>query len=348
MRILHIAPFEEPVPPKKYGGVELVVYNLVEEMTRLGHEIYLIASGDSKVSCNLIPIVPRSLRSHYTHADISQWRDFMKVYQIPKILKTIAEIKPDIVHNHFAWRFIQFSDFIACPMYTTVHGPITSIHERYTYADHKNHNYISISDNQRKAMPELNWVKTIYNGINVDKFEIGKDSERDYFAFLGRVSPEKGLKEICQVILNSPYKLVIGAKVDKVDEDYFEQEIKPLIDGKKIKFIGEVNHKGKVKLLKHAKGLLLWLNWEEPFGLAVVEAMACGTPVIVNPRGSMPEIVVDRKTGYLVDSLDEMRKRLDDSGKINAMDCRNLVEKKFSHVVMTKQYLELAGEIIDE
>lgn len=346
MRIVHIAPFEEPVPPRKYGGVELVVYNLVEEMNVLGHEVHLMASGDSKVSANLIPLVPKSLRAMYDQSEIDEWRNFMKVYQIPKAIEMINKIQPDIVHNHFAWRFIQFERFIDCPMYTTIHGPITSIHERYTYADHPDHNYISISDNQRKAMPELNWVKTIYNGIDVSKFEVGKKEDRKYFAFLGRISPEKGIKEICETIKKTNHKLVIAAKVDTVDKKYYDEEIAPLIDGKQIKFIGEVDHKGKNKLLKNAKGLLLWLNWEEPFGLAVVEAMACGTPVIVNKRGSMPELVVDGKTGYLVDTLEEMQARMDDVDKIDPEACRSHVEKYFSHTKMTKDYLDLAGKII--
>ncbi len=348
MKILHIAPFEEQVPPVKYGGTELVVYNIIEEQVRLGHEVYLIASGDSHTSAKLIPVMPKSLRATYSPEEIDKWREFMKIFQIPKIIRTINEIKPDIVHNHFAWRFVQFHDFINSPMYSTIHGPLTSNKERYTYDYYKDQNYISISDNQRKAMPDLNWCGTVYNGIQVEKFEFNENAGRDYFAFLGRTSPEKGLKEICELIKKTKYKLKIAAKVDTVDVEYFEKEIKPLIDGDQIEFIGEVDHKAKVKFLKNAKELLLWLNWEEPFGLVIIESMACGTPVIVNKRGSMPELVVDGKTGFLVDSLDEMKDKMGEVSKINNKDCRIHVEENFSSVKMTKDYLTLANKIISQ
>jgi glycosyltransferase involved in cell wall biosynthesis len=345
MRIVQVAPLEEPVPPAKYGGTELVVYNLCEEMTRMGHEVYLFAAGDSQTSATLIPIIPKSLRNSYSRDQIDTWRDFLKIYHISTVLKLIKEINPDIVHNHYAWRLIQFSDFIDCPMYTTVHGPITSIHERFTYAHYPQANYISISNSQRLAMPELNWVKTIYNGIDTSLFDVAKRSERDYFAFLGRASPEKGLKEICTMIRQTKFKLKIAAKVDTVDEAYFTQEIKPLIDGKQIEFIGEIGPNEKNEFLRRAKGLLLWLNWEEPFGLVVAEAMACGTPVIANPRGSMPELIVDGVTGYLVNSLDEMRERLSQVSSLSPKTCRQHIEKNFSAHTMAQEYLSLAGRL---
>lgn len=344
MRIVQIAPLEEPVPPSKYGGTELVVYNLVEEMTKLGHEVFLLASGDSKVSANLIPIIPKSIRKQYDPQEIDNWRNFLKFYHISSILKTIRDLQPDIVHNHFAWRLILFESFIDCPMYTTIHGPISSVHERYGYSKNPQANYISISDNQRKAMPELNWVKTIYNGIDVNAFKVGP-KKRDYFAFLGRTSPEKGLKEICQMIKKTSHRLKIAAKVDSVDQAYFDSQIKPLIDGSQIEFVGEVGHEGKVELLSQAKALLLWLNWEEPFGLVVPEANACGTPVIVNPRGSMPELVEHGKNGFLVNSLDEMQIRLDQTQTLSSQACREVVMRRFSAEIMAKEYLRLAGRL---
>lgn len=345
MRIVQIAPLEEPVPPRTYGGTELVVYNLIEEMVALGHEVFLLGTGDSQTSANLVPIVEKSIRTMYKQDEIDTWRSFLKIYSIPKILKKINEIKPDIVHNHCSWRLVQFSDFIECPMYTTAHGALTSIHERYTFANNPRENYVSISDNQRLALPEINWVDTIYNGIQVDAFKPKRESKRDYFAFLGRTSPEKGLKEICMMIKKTNYKLKIAAKIDTVDKAYFEAEIKPLIDGAQIEFIGEVNHQQKVDFLQHAKGLLLWLNWEEPFGLVVIEAMAAGAPVIVNRRGSMPEIIEDKKTGFLINTIDEMQHALDNVVKISSKDCQTHVEKHFSARKMAQSYLDLAGKL---
>lgn len=345
MRIVQVAPLEEPVPPKKYGGTELVVYNLCEEMTRMGHEVYLLAAGDSRTSAKLVPIIPQSLRSGYSAKDIDVWRNFLKTYHISTVLSMIREINPDIVHNHYAWRLIQFQDFIECPMYTTVHGPITSIYEQFTYAHYPEANYISISNNQRLAMPKLNWIKTIYNGIDTHLYEVGQHSDRDAFLFLGRISPEKGVAEICEMIRQTTHRLIIAAKLDSVDRSYYEDRVRPLIDGKQISYVGEVGLKRKQALLKSAKALLLWLNWEEPFGLAVVEAMASGTPVIVNRRGSMPEIVVDGQTGFLVDSLAEMQDRLSKVHRLDPLVSRHRVERHFSATQMAKEYLTLAGKL---
>jgi glycosyltransferase involved in cell wall biosynthesis len=346
MRIVQVAPFEESVPPKKYGGIEVVIYNLTEELVKQGHEVYLLASGDSQTSAHLVPTIEISLRNRYSPEELAPKRDWLKFYHTATVLKKIREIKPDIVHNHLSWRFIQFSDLIDYPLMTTCHGPLNSLPERFTFSRHQSANYISISDNQRRAMPELNWIKTVYNGIAVEDFEVGARSGRDDFLFLGRTSPEKGLKEICQLILKTSFKLKIAAKVDTVDEKYFNQEIKPLIDGRQIEFIGEVGHQEKVKLLKQARALLLWLNWEEPFGLVVTEAMACGTPVIVNKRGSMPELVEDGKTGFLVDSLAQMQAALKRTMTIKPQACRQRVEQHFSATKMAANYAAVAEELV--
>jgi glycosyltransferase involved in cell wall biosynthesis len=344
MRIAVIAPVEEPVPPLKYGGTELVVYNLCEELVKKGHEVYLLASGDSQTSAHLIPLVPISLRQTYSVSEIDKWRNPIKIIQLATVLKEIHQLQPDIVYNHQGWRFVPFIEFVNCPVYTTIHGPLNTDNEVYTYEHFPQTPIISISHNQRKAMPKLNWVKTIYNGIDVNRFSVGESKDRNYFAFLGRTSPEKGLKEVCQMIKQTRHSLKIAAKIDTVDIPYFDQEIKPLIDGHQIEFVGEIGPDDKAEFLKKAKGLLLWLNWEEPFGLVVVEAMASGTPVIVNKRGSMPEIVVNGKNGFLVNSLAEMQERLDQVNHISAQDCRSHVEKNFSTKKMAQGYLELAGK----
>lgn len=344
MRIVQVAPLEEPVPPKTYGGTELVVYNLVEEMTKLGHEVFLLGTGDSHSSAHLVPIVPVSLRKAYPPPADTAWRNYLKLYHLSTILKQIRDLEPDVVHNHFGWRLLPFVSFIDCPVFTTMHGPLGSEYEQYGYQNNPDANYVSISNNQRKAMPQLNWVETIYNGIDVSAFPVGK-GKRDYFVFLGRTSPEKGLKEICQMIKTTSHRLKIAAKVDVVDREYFENEVSPLIDGKQIEFIGEVDHQGKTKLLAKAKALLLWLNWEEPFGLVVPEANACGTPVIVNPRGSMPELIQPGENGFLVSSLDEMKSKLDEVDRIDPKKCRSIVESRFSSKIMAKAYVHLASEL---
>lgn len=347
LKILQIAPIEEPVPARKYGGIEQVVYNVTEELVRQGHEVYLMATGDSVTSARIIPIVPKSLREMYAGPDLNKWRDFYKMYYMGRVLKNIAWIKPDVIHQHLNWRFAMFSDLVTTPVITTVHGAITTMEEIASYSLFPNSNYVSISNNQRKALPNLNWVKTIYNGIDLSTYEYS-DKKGDYFAFLGRTSPEKGLAEIVRVIKKSPYKLKIAAKVDNVDKAYFEKEVKPFIDGRQIEFLGEVDMEGKNKLLKNAKGLLLWLNWEEPFGLVMVEAMATGTPVIVTSRGSAPELIKNGKTGFLVKSVDEMEKRLSDVDKIKPADCRTHVYQYFSREKMAADYTGLMERLVNK
>ncbi len=339
-----IAPFEEPVPPHKYGGTELVVANITEELVARGHEVYLAASGESKTSAQLLPIVPQALRA-LPREEFDKTRDYRKFAGMAKILQFIKDVNPDIVHNHLNWRLVTFSDFITQPMMTTTHGPLTSVFERLSYTSFPRGNYISISDNQRKALPEINWVRTVYNGIDTSKFELG-EGKGDYFVFLGRTTPEKGLAELCKLFSGTKHRLKIAAKIDPVDQEYYDSKIKPFVDGNQIEYVGEVDHEGKNRLLKDAKGLVMWLNWEEPFGLVVVEAMACGTPVVINARGSMPELIVDGKTGFLVNTLEEMKQKLDEVDKIDRHACRRHVEENFTVAKMVDSYLEVAEQLI--
>ncbi|MDQ3008517.1 MAG: glycosyltransferase family 4 protein [bacterium] len=342
MKIVLVAPIEEPVPPAKYGGTELVVSNLAEEMTSRGHEVYLLAAGDSKTTAHLVPLVPVSLRKKYSSSEIDTWRSTEKLLSISRVLREIKNLKPDVVFNHMGWRLVPFDEHIECPVYTTIHGPLTSPSEILTYQQYPGAKLISISDNQRLAMPKLNWVRTIYNGIETSLFHQQQSTDRSYFAFLGRTSPQKGLKEICQMILKTQHRLKIAAKVDNEDAQYYESEIKPLIDGQQIEFVGEIGPAEKTAFLHAAKGLLLWLNWEEPFGLVVAEAMACGTPVIVNRRGAMPELVRNGETGYLVNSLDEMQSHLDKVAAINPKTCQQYIQDNFSSQRMAQNYIDLA------
>lgn len=343
MRIILAAPIEEPVPPAKYGGTELVVYNLCQEMVNRGHEVFLLASGDSQTSAQLIPLAPISLRKAYKAPEIDAYRNVYKIISIARCLKEVQNLQPDILFNHIGWRLAPFIQFINCPVYTTIHGPLDTVPERFTYEQYPLTSLISISDNQRLAMPQLNWEKTIYNGIDLNQFIAPSHNDRSYFAFLGRTSPEKGLKEICQMIKKTRHHLKIAAKVDSVDMPYFKKEVEPLIDGKQIEFIGEIGPDQKATFLQNAQGLLLWLNWEEPFGLVVVEAMASGTPVIVNRRGAMPELILDGQTGYLVNTLEEMKNSLDKVDLLRPENCRRHVLKHFSAQRMTSDYLALAG-----
>lgn len=347
MRIVQLTAIDEAVPPSKYGGTERVVYNLCEGLVKQGHEVYLLSTGDSKTSAHLIPIVDKSLRQKFSIEEIDAWRPFYNYYNVARSLELIREIKPDVVHNHIGWSFVQFEKMVDCPVFTTIHGPLTYLPELETFKLFPDANLISISNNQRKAFPQGNWVKTIYNGIEVDKFSPG-NGEGGYFAFLGRISPEKGIAELCKMIKDTNHKLKVGAKLDSQDRQYFKDEVEQYIDGDQIEFLGELNHKEKNELLMNAKGLLLWLNWEEPFGLVVPEANACGTPVIVNKRGSMPELVEEGKNGFLVSTIEEMREKLDQIEIIDRAACRKYVERRFSVEKMVKEYVKLSELLVDK
>lgn len=346
-----ISPVEERVPPRKYGGTELVVYNLVEGLIKNGHKVTLAASGDSITSAKLFPLAKNALRTRFNgHDQALKLREAFKYIAVARALKLASQKKFDIVHNHIGWRVMPFSFFIKMPMITTLHGPLTDYYQRTVYSQFKKANLISISNNQREPAPDLNYIATVYNGIEVDKFSFD-NKPRDYFAFLGRISPEKGIYFAIKAALKAKVKLLIGAKIDVVDQKFYQSKIKHLIDSKQIKFLGELTHKQKVKLLKNARAVINPINWQEPFGLVMTEAMACGTPVIATRRASAPEIVVDGKTGFLVDPKNPIPgivksiKKLD---QIKREDCRKHVEDKFATTQMAAGYEKAYEKVIRE
>jgi len=345
MKIVLIAPFEETVPPKKYGGTELVIYNLAQELTKRNHEVWLIACGDSKTNAKLLPVFPKPLRA-YPEANDMKSRDSLKYIGVGKVLENLKNIKTDIIHNHLGWRLLPFLPIIKAPVVTTLHGPLDTLHQKLVYGRFKDANYISISFNQRKPMRNLNFVGNVYNGIEIEKFPF-TEKVGNYLAFLGRMSPEKGPLQAIEAAKRAGLKLKMAAKVDAVDKDFFESIIKPLIDGKQIEFIGEVGHKRKTEFLKNALALLAPIQWEEPFGLYFIEAMACGTPVISFNRGSVPEIIKDKKTGFIVNSAKEMADVIKDIDRINRIDCRKHVEKNFTLEKMTSGYEKIYNKILN-
>lgn len=339
MKIVQLSPFEEPVPPKKYGGTELVVYNLCEELINLGHEVILLASGDSTTRAKLVSIFPKSIRK-LPEAHDMKIREALKFMGVGTILRLLKEIKPDIIHNHMGWRMLPFSPLFNAPFVTTLHGPLDVEYQRFVYGKFSGSSFVSISNSQRKPFNKLNYAATVYNGIDTALFPFSEKTN-GYFAFLGRMSPEKGPVQAIKLAKKAKVKLVMAAKVDAVDEPFFNKDVKPLIDGKQITFLGEVGHAGKVKLLKNAIALLAPIQWREPFGLFFVEAMACGTPVIVYEQGSAREIVDNGKTGFVVKTEKEFLDAIKRIGRIKRRDCRERVENNFSSAIMAKNYLRV-------
>jgi glycosyltransferase involved in cell wall biosynthesis len=338
MKIAVLAPFEESVPPKKYGGTELVVHNIVENLVKMGHNVTLLATGDSKTAAKLVPIFKQSIRKLPDAQDMN-YRQALKYMGVGQVVDYLVQNKFDVIHNHIGWRVLPFAPILTAPVVTTLHGPLDISYQRHVYGQYSKANYISISLSQRKPMPELNFIANVYNGIEISKFKF-YPKPQDYFAFLGRMSPEKGPVQAIQIAKKAGVKLVMAAKIDAVDVAYFNKEVKPLIDGKQIKFIGEVDHAAKIELLGNSKGLIAPIQWEEPFGLFFVEAMACGAPVIAMRRGSVPELVIDKKTGYTCKTISEAVSGVKNIDKISREASYKHASTKFSAHQMTLGYVE--------
>ena len=347
MKIAMLAPVEEQVPPKKYGGTELVVYNLAEELVKMGHDVTLFATKDSQTSAKLFPVFPRSIRSMKKAKDMNI-RSSLKMVGVGKVVSYLNEEQFDIVHNHIGWMLLPFLDIIKSPVITTFHGFLKIPYQAEIYSRYTKANYVSISHNQRQSsIVDLDFIANVYNGIDVSKFKFFP-KPKDYYAFLARISPEKGAAEAIRIAKEAGVKLIMAGKIDSVDEEYFLTNVKPHIDNKQVVFIGEVGHEEKVKLLGNAKALLAPIQWEEPFGLFFIESMACGTPVIATRRGSVPEIIKDKKTGYIVDTIEEAVKAIKNIDKIDRKNCFDHVNKNFRRDMMAKDYLEAYKKAIDK
>ncbi|HDP70522.1 MAG TPA: glycosyltransferase family 4 protein [Actinobacteria bacterium] len=340
MRIAQLAPVWERVPPIKYGGIEAVVYLMTEELVKRGHEVTLFATGDSKTSAKLSSVY-QTKPSRELLVEGNQIPDLLHV---TPVFKRADEF--DLIHNHAGYVGIALANLVSTPVLTTLHGPFT-IENRSFFETFKDAVYYnSISDAQRNGLPDLNYIRTVYNAIDVDQYKFESKKE-DYFLFLSRISPSKGAHLAIDVAKRAGIKLVVAGKIDPGgDTEYFEEKIYPQVDGEQIKFLGEVTDKRKKELLRDARAFIFPLQWSEPFGLVMIEAMASGAPVIAFPYGSVPEIVVDGENGFIVESIDEMVKAVTKIDEIDSFKCRNYVEKKFSAPRMVDDYEEIYQKII--
>jgi glycosyltransferase involved in cell wall biosynthesis len=307
MKIALIAPIEETVPPQKYGGTEWIVYHLAHGLGKKGHTIDLYTTGDSPKEdyYNIIPTIEKSIRTDPIIGQNSRLRETHKLLAYSRMIHLLQKNNYDLIHNHAGWRFLLFSPSFQIPILTTHHGPLSIPYENIVFKNYKDYPYISISHNQRRDLSALNYAATIYNGINIDDYSFYSHAEQNApMFFLARMSHEKGAITAAQVAHKLQHTLLVAAKVDTADIEYFQQ-FKPYIDDKHVTFYPEIGLKQKIELLQKARCLLLPIQWEEPFGLMFTEAMACGTPVITYSRGSAPEIVVDGITGFLVNQSEE-------------------------------------------
>ncbi|MEA5616972.1 glycosyltransferase family 4 protein [Cronbergia sp. UHCC 0137] len=340
MKVAQIAPLWERVPPPAYGGIELVVALLTDELVKRGHEVTLFASGDSLTLAKLISVHPRALRLDTHVKDTSIY----ELLQIASVYERAEEF--DIIHSHIGHTSLVYTNLVKTPTVHTLHGIFTPDNEKiFKYA--KKQPYITISNGQREPRLELNYVATVYNGIDVSSYEFyPQPTDPPYLAFLGRLSPEKGVHLAIEIAKKTGWRLKIAGKVDRVDVEYFETEIEPLIDGKQIEYLGEANHAQKNVIMGGAVATLFPITWREPFGLVMVESMAAGTPVIAIRLGSTQEIIADGKTGFLCDTVQECIEKIDKVGELNRYACRDHVENHFSVQKMTDGYEAVYQDIL--
>lgn len=340
MRIAQLAPLWERVPPLRYGGTEAVVSLLADELVRRGHQVVLYASGDSETLAELRSVYPRSLRMAEVEGVIHSPAGYEWVH-VANALKDHAQF--DIIHNHSGELPMAMSSVVPTPMLSTLHCAITP-DAQFVWANYPWF-YNTISRASKRTCPDRNYLGFVYNGIDVASFPYDEDKE-DYLLFLSRISPEKGPVTAIQVAKMLGKKLIIAGKVDKVDREYYHRVVEPLIDGNLIHFFGEANGEQKRELYRKAMVVLMPLDWEEPFGLVMAEALACGTPVIAFPRGAAPEIIRDGVTGYLVGSVEEMARAVYRLDRIDPKVCRQHVQEHFDVPIMADGYLDLYERIL--
>ncbi len=333
MRIAQIAPLAESVPPKLYGGTERVVSWLTEELVARGHEVTLFASGDSKTSAELVPCAPRGLR-------LAGVRDHTASHlvMLDEVRQRADEF--DVLHFHVdLLQHVLFRD-MAHKCLTTLHGRLDLPDIQPVFRVFPEMPLVSISDSQRAPMPPgLNWLATVYHGLPPSLLPFNPRGG-DYLAFLGRISPEKGPDRAIEIAKRAGIPLKIAAKVDRADLSYFEERVKPLLDHPLIEFIGEINEREKRDFLGNALALLFPIDWPEPFGLVMIEAMSVGTPVIAWRRGSVPEIVADGVSGFIVNSIEAAVAAVERAPLLDRGAVRAYFEARFTASRMAKDYLD--------
>lgn len=334
MKIAQVAPLCEAVPPKLYGGTERIVSYLTEELIALGNDVTLFASGDSVSRAQLVAPVTQALRLDPTCEDMIA----PHLIQLADVVMMADEF--DFIHFHTDYLNFLLSEYLKTPHLTTLHGKLSIPELQLIYNRFPNQPVVSISNAQRKPLPQANFIATVHHGLPKDLFVLNEGRE-GYFAFLGRISPEKRCDRAIQIALacNTPIK--IAAKVDKVDRDYFEKEIRQLLDHPLVDFIGEINDQQKQDFLGNAKALLFPIDWPEPFGLVMIEAIACGTPVVAWNAGSVPEIIEQGKNGFIVNTMEEAIEAAQQTSYLSRKVVRATFEKRFTARRMAEDYLAI-------
>ena len=335
MKIAQVTPLYEAVPPRFYGGTERVVSHLTDALVDLGHEVTLFAAADARTKAELVPVRDQSIR-----LDPAPLQSDLAAH-----MAMLAEVREragdfDVIHFHTDMIHFPFFADLAGKTLTTLHGrldlkDLPEVYWRWTQFP-----LVSISDSQRKPLPFANWAGTVLHGMRADLYDFHPQSE-GYLAFLGRISPEKGPERAIAIAKAAGRRLKIAAKVDRADQDYFHKVVEPLLDHPLIEFIGEIGDDEKSAFLGGADALLFPIDWPEPFGLVMIEAMACGTPVIAYECGSVPEVIEPELTGFIVHNQAEALAALERLGDLDRRQVRRRFELRFSAVAMARRYLDL-------
>lgn len=339
MRIAQVAPLFESIPPKYYGGTERVVSYLTEELVRQGHDVTLFASGDSVTKARLIAPCRRSLRldkqsiDHMTH----------HVLMLEMVHQNLSNF--DIIHFHIDYLHFPLARHFNTPHVTTLHGRLDIPDLIDLYKEFRDIPLVSISNSQREPLSWVNWQGTVYHGLPLDLYSF-RESRGDYLAFLGRISPEKRVDRAIEIAKRLNMKLKIAAKVDKIDRNYFEAVVEPLLNYPLIEYLGEIGEGEKDEFLGNAYALLFPIDWPEPFGLVMIEALACGTPVIAYRWGSVPEVIEHGQTGFIVNSLDDAIEAVKQIPTIDRKRCREVFERRFSAGRMAQDYLAIYQKLL--
>jgi glycosyltransferase involved in cell wall biosynthesis len=341
MRIAQVAPLFESVPPQNYGGTERVVSYLTEALIHRGHQVTLFASADSVTRARLVPGCQRSLRTDPDCVDQLACHFPM----LEEVVRRSGDF--DLVHFHVEYLHFPFSRRLRCPHVTTLHGRLDAPELPQLYQEYRHVPVISISDAQRRPLPSANWLGTVYHGLPEDLYTF-REQPGNYLVFLGRVSPEKGLDRAIAIARRVGMKLKIAAKIDRTDRDYFTETIEPLLQGPLVEFLGEVGGSAKDELLGNAYALLFPIDWPEPFGLVMIEALACGTPVIAFRNGSVPEVIEDGVSGFIVETLDAAADAVTRVATLCRRECRQAFLERFTAPRMTWAYFALYRQLVEK